>query len=137
VKPSIELSINIDVPDVEAATRFYVEAFGFSVGRRLGAVGIELLGAAVPLYLLPKASGSIAAGAAARHYGRHWTPVHLDVVVSDIEATRRRALAAGAAAEGDVSDFVWGRLALLADPFGHGVCLIEFKGGGYDELASG
>jgi catechol 2,3-dioxygenase-like lactoylglutathione lyase family enzyme len=27
-----------------------------------------------------------------------------------------------------------GRLALLADPFGNGFCLLEFTGGGYDEI---
>jgi lactoylglutathione lyase len=25
----------------------------------------------------------------------------------------------------------------LADPFGHGLCLIEFRGRGYDEIATG
>jgi hypothetical protein len=25
---------------------------------------------------------------------------------------------------------------MLADPFGHGICLIEFVGRGYDEIAS-
>ena len=29
----------------------------------------------------------------------------------------------------------WGKLALFADPFGHGFCLIEFLGRGYDEIA--
>ncbi len=28
----------------------------------------------------------------------------------------------------------WGRMANLSDPFGHGLDLLEFKGGGYDEL---
>ena len=27
-----------------------------------------------------------------------------------------------------------GRLALLSDPFGHGFCLFELQGRGYDEL---
>ncbi len=26
------------------------------------------------------------------------------------------------------------RLAILADPFGNGFCLLEFRGRGYDEL---
>jgi len=30
----------------------------------------------------------------------------------------------------------WPRhIALMADPFGHGFCLIEFRGRGYDEIA--
>ncbi len=41
---------------------------------------------------------------AARDYPRHWTPLHL------------------------------GKLAVLEDPFGHGPCLLEFRGRGYDGL---
>jgi hypothetical protein len=32
---------------------------------------------------------------------------------------------------------VWGRIAHMADPFGHGLCLIQFLGCGYDEIATG
>jgi uncharacterized glyoxalase superfamily protein PhnB len=46
----------------------------------------------------------------------------------------RRAQAAGAKLESDVQDKKWGRLALLADPFGNGFCLLQFQGPGYDEL---
>jgi catechol 2,3-dioxygenase-like lactoylglutathione lyase family enzyme len=135
----LQLLVNIDVPDLDAATAFYVEAFGFRVGRRLGGAGVELLGAGAPLYLLPKPAGSPAAETtgAQRSYQRHWTPVHLDLAVPDVATARARALAAGATAEGDISDHVWGRMARLADPYGHGVCLIEFRGRGYDELCEG
>ena len=135
----IQLSINIDVPDLDAATRFYVDAFGFRVGRRLGAAGTELVGGAVPLYLLPREWNSQATESswAVRNYERHWTPVHFDVIVSDVVAARARALAAGALPEGEVSEHDWGRMARLADPFGHGVCLIEFSERGYDALTTG
>jgi catechol 2,3-dioxygenase-like lactoylglutathione lyase family enzyme len=33
-----------------------------------------------------------------------------------------------------IQDRRWGRMANLADPFGHGLDLLEFKGRGYDEL---
>src|SRR5262249_59964393 len=46
--------INIDVPDLAAATSFYCEALGLSVGRRFGDAGIELIGAGAPIYLLAK-----------------------------------------------------------------------------------
>jgi predicted enzyme related to lactoylglutathione lyase len=139
MRESIQLLVNIDVPDLDAAARFYVEAIGFRVGRRLDSAGVELLGAGAPLYLLPKPAGSPAAEttSARRTYERHWTPVHLDLAVPDVEAARGRALAAGASAEGPISDHVWGRMARIADPYGHGVCLIEFRGRGYDELAGG
>ena len=130
------LILNVDVPDVEAATQFYVETFGLVVGRRLGAVGVELLGAGVPIYLLAKPEGSepFAGAGAGRTYARHWTPVHMDFEVNDIHAARARAVANGASTEGEVSEQAFGLLALLTDPFGHGLCLIEFRGRGYDAL---
>lgn len=127
--------INIDVPDVEAALAFYGPVFGLTVRRRFGNDGVELAGWPSPVFLLRKDAGSVGAGGNLRSYERHWTPVHLDVVVDDIEATRARALAAGATAESEIKVANWGKLALLADPFGHGLCLIEFLGRGYDEIA--
>jgi len=46
-----------------------------------------------------------------------------------------RAVAAGARLERPIQTSKWGRLALLADPFGHGFCLVQFLGRGYDEIA--
>jgi predicted enzyme related to lactoylglutathione lyase len=62
--------------------------------------------------------------------------VHLDFVVADLDAALERAERAGAAREGDVRTARWGRIATLADPFGHGFCLIEFLNRGYDEIAT-
>jgi predicted enzyme related to lactoylglutathione lyase len=72
-----------------------------------------------------------------RSYDRHWTPVHLDFVVDDIGAAIVRSVAAGARLEREPQDEPYGRLALLADPFGHGFCLIEFNVRGYDALLPG
>ena len=131
----MDVLINIDVPDVAEAERFYVEAFGLTPTRRFGADGVELGGWASPVYLLGKAEGSVGAGHQRRRYQRHWSPIHLDVVVDDIEAALARALAAGATLEGEIRTGTWGRIATLADPFGHGLCLIQFLGRGYDEVA--
>lgn len=132
----LDLLVNIDVGDLERATTFYTEAFALSVGRRFGEVGVELLGAPVPLYLLVKPEGTqpFASAPGARSYRRHWTPVHLDFVVPNIDAALARAEAAGAIREGQVHEHAWGKLALLADPWGNGFCLLEFVGRGYDEL---
>jgi predicted enzyme related to lactoylglutathione lyase len=89
----------------------------------------------VRVYLLQKPEGSHGAGESLRHYDRHWTPVHVDVVVDDIAAAASRAVAAGARVETDVRTEVWGKIVVLADPFGHGFCLIEFLGRGYDEIS--
>jgi lactoylglutathione lyase len=136
---TVELLVNIDVDDLERAVAFYGEAFGLAPGRRLGEGVVELLGGSSRLYLLAKPAGSAAAAGPAqvRDYHRHWTPVHLDVVVPDVEAAMRRAIEAGARVEGGIRSHGWGRIAQLADPFGHGFCLIEFKGRGYDEIAVG
>lgn len=127
--------LNIDVPDLERAVSFYTRAFGLSVGRRLGGRVVELVGWPVPVFLLQGRTGSTGADGDRRRYERHWTPVHLDVVVDDIGGALARAVEAGAVVERDVRVEVWGKIAALADPFGHGLCLIEFLGRGYDEIA--
>jgi predicted enzyme related to lactoylglutathione lyase len=129
------LLVNIDVPDLARAVAFYTEAFGLTVTRRFGTKGAELSGWPVRLYLLQKAEGSAGAGESLRRYDRHWTPVHLDVVVDNLEAALSRALAAGGRAETKIRTEAWGKIVLLSDPFGHGLCLIEFLGRGYDEVA--
>jgi len=135
---TLPLLVNIDVDDLDRAQAFYVDALGLTVGRRFGAAVVELLGASSPLYLLKKAAGSAAGDATmqARDYRRHWTPVHLDFVVADLAVALARAQAAGATLEGEARTANWGRIAVLADPFGHGFCLIEFLNRGYDEIAS-
>lgn len=133
----MELLANIDVDDLEKGIAFYTEAFSLKVGRRFGREGVELLGMSSPLYLLVKAAGTPAASGLtqARDYRRHWTPVHLDFVVPDVESAVKAAMAAGALLEDPIETHKWGRIAHLADPFGHGVCLLQFLGRGYDEIA--
>ena len=134
----MDLLVNIDVDDLDRAVHFYTSAFGLTVGRRFGAGGAELLGGSAPIYLLVKEGGSPASSATsqARDYARHWTPVHLDIVVADIDAAVERAMQAGAALEQAVRASNWGKLALMSDPFGHGFCLVQFVGRGYDEIAT-
>ena len=136
---TLQLLVNIDVDDLVRATQFYCDALGLRVGRRFGDGAVELLGASATLYLLQKAAGSQATKQSQqrREYSRHWTPVHMDFVVADIDAAVTRAQGAGAKLEGSIHTNSWGRLAMLNDPFGHGFCLIQFLGRGYDEIASG
>jgi predicted enzyme related to lactoylglutathione lyase len=131
----MDLLVNIDVPDLAEGIAFYTRAFGLNVTRRLGAEVAELSGLPARLYLLQKRGGSIGAGSDRRRYERHWTPVHVDLVVDDIEAALARAVAAGARAETDIRVAAYGKIAVLSDPFGHGFCLIQFLGRGYDEIA--
>lgn len=130
--------INIDVDDLDRALAFYTRLLGVKVGRRFGELGIELIGGSAPIYLLAKAAGSPASPSAAdrRRYDRHWTPIYLDFAVANLEQAVAAALAGGATQEGAAATQRWGKIARLADPFGHGFCLIEFTGRGYDEVAT-
>ena len=132
------LLLNVDVPDIAAGEAFYTAALGLAVGRRFGDDFVELTGADAPLYLLKKEAGTSIgpAGGDTRRYARHWTPIHPDFVVQNMEAAIARAVAAGAVQEGETCNAPYGKLAMFADPFGHGFCLIEFNQEGYDAIAT-
>ena len=134
----MQILINVDVDDLDKATHFYESAFGLKAGRRFGADGVEMLGSSAPIYLLVRAAGTPTSGTSPqrRSYARHWTPVHFDFVVEDIESAIRQAVAAGAQLESAVSTRAWGRLAPMVDPFGHGFCFVQFLGRGYDEITA-
>jgi predicted enzyme related to lactoylglutathione lyase len=133
----MDLLLNLDVDDIEKAIRFYSSAFALKVGRRFGASGVEMLGSTAPIYLLVKAAGTPASATTQqlRNYQRHWTPTHLDFVVDEIEAAVERVVSAGAHLEQSIATHKWGKLALMADPFGNGFCFVQFVGRGYDEIA--
>ena len=130
--------VNIDVDDLDRAVAFYTALLQVRVGRRFGELGVELLGGSVPIYLLVKAAGTPASPASGdrRRYDRHWTPVHLDFAVPNLEQAVGVALAAGATQDAAPATHRWGKIAHMADPLGHGFCLIEFTGRGYDEVAT-
>lgn len=125
--PSV--SISIDVPHLEEGVRFYAEAFGFEKFAS-PAPGVALLHAEnLNICLLEKNPGSRAASGTAdlRRYERHWTPVHLDIHVTDLEAALAKALQAGAKQENLFKNAEHGSAAFCSDPFGHGFCLLERK----------
>lgn len=131
----VSVIVNIDVPDLRAARQFYEVGLGFEYSRLLFGGGVvELNAAGTKLYLIEQEQGSIAVKgtAIARDYASHWTPVHLDVLVEDMDVALARALDAGATLSGDIKVYEWGKLAALRDPYGHGICLLQFLGDGYD-----
>jgi len=135
----MDIRICIDVDDLERGVAFYTGGLGLRLGRRLGNDWAELLGGSSVIDLLASAGGTAPLGEVhpqRRDYGRHWTPVHLDFVVQDIDAAVQRLVNLGARLERQVQERRWGRMANLADPFGHGLDLLEFRGRGYDELLS-
>lgn len=133
----MDIRICIDVGDIEQAIRFYTLGLGLKPGRRLKSDWAELLGGPCAIDLLCEAPGSAPLGEAhpqRRDFARHWTPVHLDFVVEDIDAAVQRAVEYGAVLERPVQQRKWGRMANLADPWGHGLDLLQFQGRGYDEI---
>jgi predicted enzyme related to lactoylglutathione lyase len=133
----MDLLVNVDVDDLPKGIAFYQRAIGLQVGRRFGTFAVEMLGTSSAIYLLLKPDGTRPSAEAddVRRYQRHWTPIHLDFVVPDITAAVRRAIDAGATMEGEIQTHNWGHMAQMADPFGHGICFIQFLGRGYDEIA--
>ena len=133
---SASFRVCIDVDDLERAIAFYTQVFGLTLGRRGGQDWAELLGGSAPIDLLAKSGGTMAFSphGAKRDYARHWTPLHLDFEVTELDAAVERALAAGAKLESPATEKPWGRIALFSDPFGHGFCLLEMNERGYDAL---
>lgn len=125
----MKVIINIDVPELEPAVRFYTAALGLTHSRTLDDDVAELTGASATIYLLRKAAHTAPAGPAAgeRNYARHWTPVHFDLVVDDVDVAARRAVAAGARPETGHVDWRGSRCVSFGDPFGHGFCFIQFE----------
>lgn len=80
------------------------------------------------MHLLLKEAGTAAAGNGTcyRTYERHWTPVHLDFDVDDLDA----AMAVVKRYSGTVESIKrgeWGAVAVCADPFGNGFCLVSLQ----------
>ncbi len=125
----MKVIINIDVPELRPAIAFYTAALGLEHSRTLDDDVAELTGASATIYLLQKDAGSRAVRqpVAERDYGRHWTPVHFDFVVPDVDAAAARAIAAGARQETGHVDWRGSRCLSFGDPFGHGFCFIQFE----------
>ncbi|NPC56629.1 VOC family protein [Caenimonas soli] len=135
----MEIRICIDVDDLERGIAFYTQGLGLRMGRRLGNDWVELLGAGSTIDLLANAADTAPLGEShpqRRDYARHWTPIHLDFVVTELDGVVQKLVSQGATLERPIQERKWGRMANLADPFGHGLDLLEFRGRGYDELLS-
>lgn len=123
----VKVSVCIDVSDMSKAISFYTKAFGFKLVKEnkeyteLGADGLTI-------YVSEKAAGTnpLVKGEAVRDYGRHWTPVHLDITVSDLSQCVVAILEMGGVKEGEKSGD-WGSIAFCADPFGNGFCVMQLN----------
>jgi predicted enzyme related to lactoylglutathione lyase len=120
------ISVSIDVPNLDQGVAFFAAAFGFT---KLTAPypGVAVLRAGdSTICLLEKPPGSKPSPNAehTRNYARHWTPVHLDIHVDDVQEAVDRAVGAGAVVEQRFDSPDHGSAAFCSDPFGHGFCLL-------------
>jgi predicted enzyme related to lactoylglutathione lyase len=130
----------IEVTDAEAGINFYCDGLGLTLKRQWSPRWIELDGANLPIFLLAGRSSVADLGqgrSASRDYARHWTPVHLDFVVTDLDAVVSRLTKLGGSLDRPIGNREYGRIANMADPFGNGFDLIEFSGAGYDGVSLG
>lgn len=123
----LKVSVCIDVSDLARGTAFYCDALGCSLVEEHTDHN-TMSAAGVTIHISAKAAGTHATPAGSpRHYERHWTPVHLDFDVEDIDAAISRVEAGGGSVEG-VKRGDWGAAAFCADPFGNGFCLLQIVG---------
>lgn len=125
----VHIEICVDVPDLSHGVRFYADAFGFSLTSEPYPGVAVLASGSARITLLEKREGSRPSPKTqdTRHYDRHWTPVHLDFHVDDLDAALNKAVVAGATAAQVFRDAGHGSAAFCADPFGNGFCLLERK----------
>jgi catechol 2,3-dioxygenase-like lactoylglutathione lyase family enzyme len=122
----MRISVSLDVPSLAAGLDFYGKALGFAEVSRPMPTMANIASGEARILLIEKPEGSFPFPGAPepRGYARHWTPVHLDFHVADAKAARESAEAAGATCEAWWDIPGRPRVAFMADPFGHGFCLI-------------
>ena len=127
----------IEVTELAAGIDFYCRGLGLTLKRRLSPSWVELADANLPIFVLADRPpvADLGSRQIARSYERHWTPVHLDFIVDDLDETISQLVALGASLDRDVKSCEYGRIANMADPFGNGFDLIEFSGAGYDAVS--
>ena len=123
-RPSVHLSI--DVPDLDAGLRFYGRVFGFvETARPFPSMAIlDAKNLTVCMHAKPAGTPSSEASTDPRRYDRHWTPVHMDLHVRDLDAVIARVRAEGGAVERVFRDVGPRPAAFCSDPFGNGFCVI-------------
>ncbi len=119
----MKLEICIDVDDVDRAVEFYGRGLGLEIPQQEKEWAKATLGDQVFWIMMidPGRSGAIT-----RDYKRHWTPIHLDFHVDDIDTVVSRALAAGGKLDREIQrNPDGGAMANLSDPSGNGIDLVR------------
>lgn len=119
------ITVCIDVSDLARATAFYCDALGCNL-RRSKATHNTLDADGTTVHLALKEEGTLATPfpGTERTYTRHWTPVHVDFAVEDVDAIAAEVERLGGRVE-ETKRGQWGEAAFCADPFGNGFCLLR------------
>lgn len=120
------VNLSIDVPELEAGLRFYAAVFGFvETARPFPTMAIlDANNVTVCMHAKPAGTKSSPAGAELRRYERHWTPVHLDFDVAELDEVLAKVRAEGGAVENEFRTQGPKPVAFCSDPFGNGFCVI-------------
>ena len=124
MRPTVNISI--DVPTLAEGLAFYGSVFGFVESARPFPTMAVLDANNVTVCMHAKAAGTAPSpdGADRRRYGRHWTPVHLDLHLADFDAALERVRAHGGQIESEYRTQGPVPAAFCCDPFGNGFCII-------------
>ncbi len=123
----MKVEITIDVDDLERAVEFYCEGIGLKLigrGKTWARTELEDQTFWICEFVAGQQDG------VARDFQRHWTPIHLDFIVKDLDSALARALDAGgrldrAVRRDDPEPLGRCDIANLSDPAGNGVDLIK------------
>lgn len=120
-----KVSVCIDVSEMEKAIQFYTKALGCELVEE-GEEYTELSADGLKVYLAKRETGSnpLIEGKAVRNFNRHWTPIHLDFTVLDVNQCVSLIIEMGGVKEGEHNGD-WGSAAFCADPFGNGFCVMR------------
>jgi catechol 2,3-dioxygenase-like lactoylglutathione lyase family enzyme len=123
-RPSVHVSI--DVPNLDQGLAFYQGVFGFIESARPFPTMAVLDANNVTVCMHEKAAGTAPSpgGTDLRRYGRHWTPVHLDLHVVDFDGALERVRGGGGRIENEFRTEGPMPAAFCSDPFGNGFCII-------------
>ena len=123
----MKFEICIDVDDVDRAAEFYSRGLGLTVVEQ-HSKWAQLKLSDQTFWIMKIAAGP--GGPISRDYRRHWTPIHLDFLVDDIDEAVERALDAGGHLDREITRQPepvgsGADVANLSDPAGNGVDLIQ------------
>jgi predicted enzyme related to lactoylglutathione lyase len=119
----MKLEICIDVDDVDRAVEFYGRGLGLEIPQHEKDWAKAVLGDQV-FWIMKIAAGP--SGSISRDYKRHWTPIHLDFHVDDLDEVVKRARAAGGKLDREIQrNPDGGGIANLSDPSGNGIDLVQ------------